>query len=282
MRIATVAALMGTLILAACSAPPKSTSTNPVEVTQDPSGFENINVPVSKMPPAYLRNGTPLDANRFAQVKPGASRQAVMSALGEPVHRSPDGRSYYYNLALPLQGPGDGNLVCQYRVNFDAAGLVTSGEWRRPQCQVLASAMRPVAQPAPAPAPVRTISMSADVLFEFASARLRVDGQRELDRIVASLRNETLPYEIQIVGHSDRIGSEQINRRLSLQRAQAVRDYLIGRGLSPSGLSVDGRGSAEPVAQCQGNRATEELKSCLAPNRRVTLNIRSVPGARAR
>jgi len=283
MRIATVAAtVVGTLILAACSAPPKSEPKNPVQITQDPSGFQNIEAQVGQLPAQFLRNGRPLDMTRFAQVRPGATRQTVVSALGEPVQRSTDNRWYDYDLTLPLQGQS--NLVCQYRVNFDAQGAVTSTQWRRPQCEAAANAMRPAPAPvpAPAPAPVRTISVSADVLFEFGSARLSVDGQRELDRAIAPLRTETTPYEVQIVGHTDRIGSVSANQQLSLERAEAVRNYLVARGLPSSRLSVAGRGSAEPVVQCQGSRVTTQLKECLAPNRRVTLNIRSVPGARGR
>lgn len=286
MRITTVAAtVVGTLVLAACSAPPKQQepqNQNPIQITQDPSGFQNIEAQVGKLPAQFLRNGKPIDMARFAQVKPGATRQTVLGALGEPVQRSGDGRSYDYDLTLPLQGRN--TLVCQYRVSFDARETVTSTQWRRPQCEALANAMQPapVPVPAPAPAPVRTISISADVLFEFASARLSPGGQRELDRTIEPLRGDTTPYEVHIVGHADRIGSNAANQRISLERAQSVRDYLVSRGIAASRLTVEGRGSSEPVVQCQSVRGAAALKECLAPNRRVTLNIRSTPGAGAR
>ena len=70
--------------------------------------------------------------------------------------------------------------------------------------------------------------------------------------------------EVRIVGHTDNTGSDAINNPLSVNRAQSARDYLVSRGVSSSRISIDGRGSREPIA----DNATEAGR---ARNRRIDL-----------
>src|SRR5690606_6273806 len=81
-------------------------------------------------------------------------------------------RWWFYTINLPLEGVDD-YLVCQYRVTFDAQGLVQYGEWRRPQCKERFDALK---KP-----DVQEITLSSDVLFAFDSADLMAAGTRELD-----------------------------------------------------------------------------------------------------
>jgi outer membrane protein OmpA-like peptidoglycan-associated protein len=72
--------------------------------------------------------------------------------------------------------------------------------------------------------------------------------------------------EVRIVGHTDNTGSDAINNPLSVNRAQSARDYLVGRGVSSSRISIDGRGSREPIA----DNATEAGR---ARNRRIDIYL---------
>jgi len=83
---------------------------------------------------------------------------------------------------------------------------------------------------------------------------------------------------VRVIGHADRLGSASYNDRLSRQRAATVVTYLVNSGVSSNLISSDGRGSREPVVQCD-QRNRNELIACLAPNRRVVIEIQGKAGS---
>jgi OOP family OmpA-OmpF porin len=133
----------------------------------------------------------------------------------------------------------------------------------------------PVAAPTPAPAPVR-VTFSADSLFTFDSATVQPAGRAELDTLVAQLRGVDFDT-IVVTGHTDRIGSQAYNLRLSNTRATAVKDYLVNTlGIAPSKVTTRGVNGAEPVttvSQCSAQLARAQLIACLAPDRRVEVEV---------
>lgn len=135
----------------------------------------------------------------------------------------------------------------------------------------------PVAEPAPAPEPTpvapppparfEKITLSATRLFAFDSATLNMP-MPQLDDIAAALQADPSITNVDITGYADRLGSEKYNLALSERRANAVRDYLVGKGIADSRLKAYGKGEANPVVTCtEKNRAA--LIKCLEPNRRV-------------
>lgn len=134
-------------------------------------------------------------------------------------------------------------------------------------------------EPAPAPEappPRATIEkVSADGLFAFGKATIdgTSEGAAALDALAAKLAASPHPVRIiNVIGHSDRIGSDQANLALSTRRAEAVRDYLVARGVQAGSITAVGRGSVEPVVACEGERG-DALVACLAPNRRVEVRV---------
>ena len=117
---------------------------------------------------------------------------------------------------------------------------------------------------AKAPAPRRRIVLRG-VNFDFDKATIRRDAVTILDEVVVILRDEPA-IDVSVDGHTDAIGSDAYNQRLSERRAQAVRDYLVRKGISPSRLRTRGFGESEPVA----SNDTEEGR---AQNRRTELNV---------
>jgi OOP family OmpA-OmpF porin len=118
------------------------------------------------------------------------------------------------------------------------------------------------------------VSFSADALFDFDKAVLKPEGQEALDDFARNL--EGVNYDLIIaVGYTDRIGSEAYNKNLSVRRAEAVKSYLVSRGISPDHIFTDGKGKANPVTgdSCKGTRATRDLINCLAPDRRVEIEV---------
>lgn len=118
--------------------------------------------------------------------------------------------------------------------------------------------------------------LSADGLFAFGKADLKNlsdAGRAELDALAARVMASGGNFQIiNVIGHSDRIGSDQANLKLSARRAEAVRDYLVERGIPADKISAAGRGSMESVVEC-GNERGQALIDCLAPNRRVEIRV---------
>ena len=135
----------------------------------------------------------------------------------------------------------------------------------------------PVAQPVVAEPQVERINLSADALFRFNqsdAADMLPEGKATLDRLAENLVSCQAHIDgIALTGHTDRLGSEQYNYNLGLQRAQTVKNYLQGKDVQAP-ISVASAGESQPVTTaCTGTRATAALKACLQPDRRVTVDI---------
>jgi OOP family OmpA-OmpF porin len=133
------------------------------------------------------------------------------------------------------------------------------------------------APPAPPPAPMRVVeklTIDANTLFDFDKAVLRPKGRDALDAFVGKIRDIT-PETITAVGHTDRIGSQQYNQRLSEDRVGAVKAYLVSRGIDSNRLHTDAKGESQPVTkpgECVSGPSAK-LIACLQPDRRVEIEV---------
>jgi OOP family OmpA-OmpF porin len=129
---------------------------------------------------------------------------------------------------------------------------------------------QPVAPPPPPPPPparFEKVTLSATELFAFDSAKLNMP-QPKLDDIAAALSADPSITDVDITGYADRLGSAKYNQKLSERRANAVRDYLVGKGIAAGRLKAYGKGESNPVVTCN-NKKRSDLIKCLEPNRRV-------------
>lgn len=135
----------------------------------------------------------------------------------------------------------------------------------------------PMPQPEPSPPPpvAQNQKLSSDSLFAFGKSSLEnlsEEGRAQLDAFAATLLGGR-PYEmVHVIGHSDRIGNAKANVDLSTRRAASVRDYLVHKGVPANKVTAVGRGSVEPVVECE-DKDREALIACLAPNRRVEIRV---------
>lgn len=141
-----------------------------------------------------------------------------------------------------------------------------------------ACAPRVAQQPAPvAPQPyVRTVLSSQDkvVYFDFNSYSLREDSRQRLNDVAQTLRTARDVRSAKIVGYTDRKGTMSYNQRLSQLRAESVKDYLAQQGyLNTSITQVQGLGKSDPVTSCERSLPREQEIACLAPDRRVEIEI---------
>ncbi|MDX9944665.1 MAG: OmpA family protein [Azonexus sp.] len=136
-----------------------------------------------------------------------------------------------------------------------------------------APAPKAAAPAAPKPA-AEKITVAADALFDFDKAVLRAEGKAKLDELVAKAGQIKLEV-ILAVGHTDRLGSAGYNQKLSERRANAVKEYLVAKGIEANRIYTEGKGETQPVTgnTCKGNAKTKALISCLQPDRRVDIEV---------
>ncbi len=132
-----------------------------------------------------------------------------------------------------------------------------------------AAAPKPAAKPAP-----QKINFSSDALFDFDKSELKPKGKAMLDDLVTVLNGAT--YEVILaIGHTDRIGSVKYNQTLSVKRAEAVKQYLVAKGIAANRVYAEGKGKSQPVTKpgdCKmANR--KALIACLQPDRRVDVEV---------
>ena len=136
------------------------------------------------------------------------------------------------------------------------------------------------AAPAPAPAApavkptAEKVTVAADALFDFNKAVLRPEGKAKLDELAAKAKAVKLEVVL-AVGHTDRIGSDAYNQKLSEKRAAAVKAYLVSKGIESNRVYTEGKGKKQPVTgnKCVGNKKTKALIDCLQPDRRVDIEV---------
>jgi OmpA-OmpF porin, OOP family len=141
-----------------------------------------------------------------------------------------------------------------------------------------APAPAPAAAPAPAPAPAAAapapapqppaatkVTYAADAFFDFDKAVLKPEGKAKLDDLVGKIQGINLEVII-AVGHTDSVGTDTYNQKLSVRRAEAVKAYLVSKGIEKNRVYTEGKGEKQPVAD---NKTAEGR----AKNRRVEIEV---------
>ena len=128
----------------------------------------------------------------------------------------------------------------------------------------------PKAAPAPAPAPAPAavsskVTYAADAFFDFDKSVLKPEGKAKLNDLVDKVKAINLEVII-AVGHTDAVGSDSYNQKLSMRRAQAVKAYLVSKGIDKSRVYTEGKGEKQPVAD-------NKTKEGRAKNRRVEIEV---------
>jgi OOP family OmpA-OmpF porin len=137
-----------------------------------------------------------------------------------------------------------------------------------PRAAPVPAVVAPVPVPAAAPSPRPTsekVSFASDTFFDFDKTVVKPEGKAKLDTLIGQIKGIALEVVI-AVGHTDSVGSDKYNDRLSQRRADSVKAYLVSKGIEPNRIYTEGKGEKQPVAS---NKTPEGR----AKNRRVEIEV---------
>lgn len=141
------------------------------------------------------------------------------------------------------------------------------------------AAASPAASPSRSEPVTREVNLKGDALFTFGRSgrnNMSSAGIAQLDKLINDIKNQKQSLKvdrIRVVGHTDRLGKPEANKRLSLARADTVAEYFRSQGVVVP-IETVGRGAEDPVTtNCKGKKRSARLVACLQADRRVTIDL---------
>ncbi|MBB1199393.1 outer membrane protein assembly factor BamE [Enterobacteriaceae bacterium 89] len=215
---------------------------------------------------AVRTEGSFVNLDNLKQIRSGMTKAQVYELLGTPHFHEGIFKVKEWDYIFNFTKKDQSVLTCQFKVLFDSEMHAQEFYFMPANCLMQ---LDPVAQ--------KQVyvhkELSASSLFAFSSSTLSVEGLREVDLLANELTAGSLQGKrVLVSGYTDRIGQPEQNRRLSLARADSVKQALIVKGVPASKIETYGKGDAMPNVNCAGN-LSPSLIECLSPNRRVTVEV---------
>ncbi|CZE48866.1 OmpA family protein [Campylobacter geochelonis] len=202
------------------------------------------------------------------KVQVGMNKDEIRGLLGHP--HFAEGLyavvewDYLFNLK---QSADEQDVFCQFKVVYDSNYTARSFFWQPQSCADIVGGATQLAVVQES----SRYEFSTDMLFDFASAKLSLDGKAQIAKLVKAIEMSDVA-DIKIVGYTDPIGSQKVNLELSKKRANSVKNEFIAGGIPAQAISADGLGESVQMVLCE-DMPRKELIKCLAPNRRANVTL---------
>jgi len=208
-----------------------------------------------------LQEGKTIMKN-FAALSAGLLASAVLAA---PTFAADKPTAYVYDSQKVVVKDGAGKCVLNGHIALskETAIKACNPEFFKEEPKV--EAKPAVEAPKPPVVAAKKITLNADTYFDFDKYNLKPEGKKALDALVAEMKINQVE-EVIVVGHTDSIGTEAYNQKLSERRAKTVADYLVSKGVPAAKIKAFGKGESQPIAD---NRT----KAGRAKNRRVEVTV---------
>ena len=241
--------------------------------TENPKWHKADNVVLNK------NLGTFPNLQSLSQVRQGMTKDQLYELIGRPQYDDgwrPREWNYLFHFTTPGQGEND-ITTCQYKVLFDQKMFASSFYWNpiHPKDAVCPPSSKPIEEPKEKIS-VKRYTLGTDALFLFDKRdlqNLNPKGKNDLDNLLLELKKFKEINSIQILGYTDFLGSQEYNQKLSTDRAELIKEYFTHHGVNDRLISAIGKGPENPIVQCSNKLERAELIACLAPNRRVVIEV---------
>ncbi|MDM7322712.1 MAG: OmpA family protein [Gammaproteobacteria bacterium] len=199
----------------------------------------------------------------FAALSAGLLASAVLAV---PAFAADKRTAYVYDSQNVVVKDGMGKCVLNGHIplSADTAIKECNPEYFKKE-EKKVEAKPAVEAPKPPVVAAKKITLNADTYFDFDKYNLKPEGKKALDALVAEMKIDQIE-EVTVVGHTDSIGTEAYNQKLSERRAKTVADYLVSKGVPAAKIKAYGKGESQPIAD---NRT----KAGRAKNRRVEVTV---------
>jgi OOP family OmpA-OmpF porin len=191
---------------------------------------------------------------------------ALVTAAGAQVKAADGGKTIdnWQNGTSELVWKNGTNELCWRDANWTPATAAADCDGALKAAAPVAAPAAPVAPAAPA-AVASKVTYSADAFFDFDKSNLKPEGKAKLDDLAGKVKDINLEVII-AVGHTDSVGKDAYNQKLSVRRAEAVKAYLVSKGIEKNRVYTEGKGEKQPVAD-------NKTAAGRAKNRRVEIEV---------
>lgn len=220
-------------------------------------------------------------------IQSGISKNNLYDLIGTPhFSEAKNAREWDYLFKFKSQ---DGNKVdiFQFKIIFDKDYLGQSFYWKPSACakyieaktgSIKVSQSQSITKPSKSNH-IEIINLNTDALFSFNKWKvddISLTGKQSLDNLANKIKTLNLSNRINIdlIGHTDRLGSQSHNQELSQRRADTVKSYLVNQGINQKNIRVFAAADTNPKTSCYGIGNKQQLIHCLKPNRRVEVIIK--------
>lgn len=192
---------------------------------------------------------------------------ALVTAAGAQVKAADGGKTIdnWQNGTSELVWKNGTNELCWRDANWTPATAAADCDGALKAAAPAPAAVAPTPAPAPQPAVASKVTYSADAFFDFDKSVLKPEGKAKLDDLAGKVKDINLEVVI-AVGHTDSVGSVAYNQKLSVRRAEAVKAYLVSKGIEKSRVYTEGKGKSQPIAD-------NKTAAGRAKNRRVEIEV---------
>lgn len=276
--IKTVLCLLPCLLVAGCA-------TSVSKISASGAVQEVIFPDVQK--DAWLKEGTFPNTENLAKVKPNLSKDQLYALLGTPHFKEGFGKVREWDYIFNFERmDASGNESCQFKIIFNDKMLLQETYWKPETCAHYAQhkkqepvVVEKIVERQIEATNVYHVKMSSDGFFDFDKSGiddLRPGGKQRLDNLLSSIPEKEKITSIKIVGHTDRLGADDYNFKLSHLRASAVKGYLVSAGVTTEKITAYGLGEEQPLVECSQTKRDNILIGCLEPNRRFEIDIETI------
>jgi len=273
--------------LIAAAAVLQGCATSGSKLSQDGVGDKIVFPEANK---AWLKEAVDPNLDNLRRIAPGMTKDNIYSLIGRPHFSEGIIGVREWDYVFNFRKSADSTVkTCQYKIVYAPDMHLRSTYWQPESCvdmlkpepvptQTVVERIVEKSTPVPGPEVVR-IRVAADGVFEFDKSGisdLRPGGIEKLNKVAEQLLAGGEITQLKIIGHTDRLGDDAYNQRLSVERAEAIRQYLVRKNITAELISAQGAGKSLPLVECRQTRRDEALIRCLEPNRRFEIEAWTV------